>query len=324
MTIRTHQIPDATTPPKPRRGLRRLGIVAGAVAVALVVSTFANAIVTDIEKSSITPYGETVTLDAGDINVTRTGGSGPILVLLSGFGTPAPAIDFAPLIRELDGFDVIVVEGFGYGYSDLDVPERTVANITKELHEVLRRIGVDTPVILVGHSAGGLYARSYATTYPGEVSAVVGIDAMAASRSSSEVGTPSPADGIQRTLGLVRWVTTLVPALIQPPGDAYTAEERRRTAAMTNWNYGNASISDEWSRIGATSNAVAEHPFPADLPVLALLSSESVQSMPDWLPDHEAELAGVVDHRLVVLEGAHYLHWTQAPAIADAVTDFVF
>jgi pimeloyl-ACP methyl ester carboxylesterase len=302
---------------------RNAGIGAAAIIALTAASATANAALNASEHAELTPYGETVTIDAGDINVYRTGGSGPTMVLLSGYGTPAPAIDFAPLIRELDDFDVIVVEGFGYGYSDLSVGDRTIENITAELHQVLAQLQLEGPVILAGHSVGGIYARYYASAYPAEVAAIVGIDPMAATSSSLDEGSPSVVEGLQAASGLVRVVTTIAPDLVQPPGDAYTDEERRRTAVMTNWNYGNASVSDEWSRIGANSTKAAVHPFAADLPVLEILSSESVTYTPEWLPNHEAELEGVTTHQLEVLDGAHYLHWTQAPALARLITDFV-
>jgi pimeloyl-ACP methyl ester carboxylesterase len=312
-----------TRSPRWRRVLRVLGIGIAVLLVLTGVSTIVNASLNASEKATITPYGEKVTIDAGDINVYRSGGTGPTMVLLSGYGTPAPALDFGPLIRELQAFDVIVVEGFGYGYSDLDVGDRTIENITAELHEVLAKLHVDEPVILVGHSVGGIYARYYANAYPDEVSAIVGIDPMAATTSSLEVGTPSVVDSVQAAIGLVRVVTTVAPDLIQPPGTAYTADERRRTAAMTNWNYGNASVSDEWSRIGANSTKANAHPFAADLPVLEILSTESVSIMPEWLPNHEAELEGVTTHQLEILEGAHYLQWTQAPEMGRIISEFI-
>lgn len=312
--------------PRPRRLARTLRFLGVGVAVLLAltgVSAIANASLNASEKGTITPYGERVTIKAGEINVYRNGGTGPTMVLLSGYGTPAPAIDFAPLIRELDAFDVIVVEGFGYGYSDLDVGDRTIENITAELHEVLAELHVDEPVILVGHSVGGIYARYYANAYPDEVSAIVGIDPMAATTSSLEVGTSSAVERVQAATGLVRVVTTIVPDLVQPPGTAYTADERRRTAAMTNWNYGNVSVSDEWSRIGANSTQANAHPFAADLPVLEILSSESVSIMPEWLPNHEAELEGLTTHQLEILEGSHYLQWTQSPALGRIISEFI-
>ena len=311
---------------RPRR-LTRIARVFGIVVVILLlltaVSALANASITASEKTTLTPYGQRVSVDAGAINVYRNGGTGPTMVLLSGFGTPAPAIDFAPLIRKLDAFNVIVVEGFGYGYSDLDVANRTIENITNELHQVLARLQVNEPAILVGHSVGGIYARYYANAYPKDVSAIVGIDPMAATTSSLKVAAPSTLEGIQAGTGLFRLVTTIAPDLIQPPGTAYTPDDRRRTAAMTNWNYGNVSISDEWSRIGANSTKANAHPFAADLPVLEILSSESVKTMPEWLPNHEAELKGVATHQLEVLEGTHYLHWTQSSALARIIANFV-
>jgi pimeloyl-ACP methyl ester carboxylesterase len=310
-------------PSKAKRRLRRLGVVAAGIAALLTVSTVGNAIVTASEKSDLAPYGQKVTISDGDINVYRNGGSGPTMVFLSGFGTPSPATDFAPLIRELKAFNVIVIEGFGYGYSDLNVPNRTVENITREAHEVLGKLHVTSPVILLGHSVGGIYARYYATKYPGQVSAIIGIDPMAAATTSTDVGTPSIAENVQRTLGLFRAVTAIDPQLIQPPGNAYTAEERRRIAAMTNWNYGNLSISDEWSRIGANSTKADARPFPADIPVLEFLSTDSVNTIPDWMHNHQVELAGVTTHELKVVEGAHYLQWTQAPALAANITRFV-
>jgi hypothetical protein len=45
--------------------------------------------------------------------------------------------------------------------------------------------------------------------------------------------------------------------------------------------------------------------------------------MPEWLPNHEAELKGVTTHELHVLEGTHYLHRTQSPALARLISGFV-
>ena len=57
--------------------------------------------------------------------------------------------------------------------------------------------------------------------------------------------------------------------------------------------------------------------------MLEFLSSDSVSMDASWLPNHEAELADVATHQLEVLDGAHYLQWTQAPAMAKTITAFI-
>ena len=38
---------------------------------------------------------------------------------------------------------------------------------------------------------------------------------------------------------------------------------------------------------------------------------------------HQRELADVSTHQLQVVNGAHYLHWSQAPLLGRSITDFV-
>ena len=184
-----------------------IGIVALAIVAFVLVAASVNLILTRQEKSRFAPYGERVSVDGGTVNVWRNGHPGPTMVLLSGLGTAAPALDFAPLIRQLGAYNVIVVEGFGYGYSDLSARPRTVQNITAELHDVLSKLGAPRPYILVGHSIAGFYTLSYAHRYPEEVSAVVGIDPTvpACEGGSGGMGLPFHAVGaVLRTTGVVR------------------------------------------------------------------------------------------------------------------------
>ncbi len=88
-------------------------------AVGLVLeSTITNLALERPAQSSVVPYGEKIPVNGGALNVYRIGHAGQTIVLLSGYGTAAPALDYAPLIRELGNYHVVVVEGFGYGYSD--------------------------------------------------------------------------------------------------------------------------------------------------------------------------------------------------------------
>jgi pimeloyl-ACP methyl ester carboxylesterase len=306
-----------------RRALRVIGYATLTVLVLSVISAVANAGMNTAEHSNLTPYGQKVHVPAGDLNVYRTGGPGPTLVFLSGYGTVAPAIDFAPLIRKLPGYDIIVVEGFGYGYSDLDVKDRTVENITTELHDVLTQLKVDSPYVLVAHSISGIYAHYYANAYPGEVSAIVGIDPTPAKTSTAKAVPAGPSvERLLVSIGVLRWVTAIAPDLVEPKG-AFTSDELARIHAMTNWNYANPSIADEWNQIGPNATKANAIAFPTDVPVLEFIASESVDTMPGWLERHEAELANVAVHKIEVVEGAHYLHWTQSALMATEIDAFL-
>ncbi|MGO4692621.1 hypothetical protein AB4Y94_17770, partial [Glaciibacter sp. 2TAF33] len=86
-----------------RRLARRTGIAA-LVALALILgSALTNAVLNQVERSSTSAYGERVSVTGGTLNVYRHGDTGPTIVMLGGYGTASPALDFAPLIRELDG-----------------------------------------------------------------------------------------------------------------------------------------------------------------------------------------------------------------------------
>lgn len=56
---------------------------------------------------------------------------------------------------------------------------RTAQDVVGDLHVLLTVARLRGPYVLVGHSLGGLFARLYAQTYPGEVRAVVFVDAFA-------------------------------------------------------------------------------------------------------------------------------------------------
>lgn len=311
---------------KPRRLLRIAGIAALIALGLTLASTAINLLLERAEKSSIPPYGERVTVSSGSLNVYRNGHSGQPIVLLSGLGTPAPALDFAPLIRELTGFDVIVVEGFGYGYSDMAAGERTNRNISTELHEVLTKLHVSRPYVLAGHSIAGFYTLDYANRYPSEVSAVVGIDATIPKAESGPVELPLQDAGWERipsVTGLVRLVVSVAPGLVNPDGDAYTADELERMRLMLSWNFGNPAVADETARIGNNAAALRGVNYPDELPVLAFISDDKSPATQTKQRAAEELLNNVRRHEIVALDGGHYLHWTQSKRMAELITTFL-
>jgi pimeloyl-ACP methyl ester carboxylesterase len=311
---------------KPRRGLRRVGIAALVILGLILLSTAVNLVLERTEKANTPAYGERVAVGSGSLNVYRNGQEGQPIVLLSGLGTPAPALDFQPLIRELNGFDVTVVEGFGYGYSDPDAGPRTNENISNELHDVLAKLPVKQPYVLAGHSIAGFYMLDYANRYRSEVSAVVGIDATIPKPGNEPVPEPQPEFNWQRALavtGVLRAVTAVAPGITDPDSKAYTDDELRRMRMMMNWNFGNPAVVDETARIGNNSQALRGVTYPDDLPVLAFVADEKTEHSAEKEAAAENLLKNVQRHEIVTLEGNHYLHWTQSQRMAETIRTFL-
>lgn len=318
---------DSGARKKPRRGWRRAGIAALVILALILVSTVVNLVLESTEKAGMAAYGERIAVGSGSLNVYRNGREeGQPIVLLSGLGTPAPGLDFAPLARELSGFDVIAIEGFGYGYSDMEAPPRTNENISTELHEVLAKLQVKQPYVLAGHSIAGFYMLDYANRYPTEVAAVVGIDASIPKPGDEPVPDPEPGINWERALavtGTVRAVSAVAPGFVDPASDAYTADELHRMRLMTSWNYGNRAVADETARIANNSAALRGVTYPDDLPVLAFVADEGSDSTATKTSAVQDLLRNVKRHEVVTLEGSHYLHWTQSKRMAEEIQTFL-
>lgn len=61
----------------------------------------------------------------------------------------------------------------GYGFSDPATAPSDVTSTIDDLHALLHSQAIAAPVILVGHSLGGLYATTYALRYPRDVAGMV-------------------------------------------------------------------------------------------------------------------------------------------------------
>lgn len=75
-------------------------------------------------------------------------------------------------------YRTIVIDLPGTGFSDNPTSERTLENITEEIHAIIKALKVDEPYVLAPIEASAMYALSYAQSYGQEIKAVVEIDAM--------------------------------------------------------------------------------------------------------------------------------------------------
>lgn len=289
------------------------GIVAGIVAGTLATTTTIDVVASRVEADRLENYGQAVEVDGLRMNVQIDGTGDETIVLLPGFGTSSPVLDFAPLTRRLAvDHRVVVVEPFGYGLSDPTDRERTSANIVTEIHEALEALGIDR-YVLMGHSIAGIHALELTARYPDEVQAFVGIDTSVPEQPGMDAAFPIDLLRAAKGLGLSRIATAFGGA----SGDAFTDHERDQIDILTNRNSLADTYLDEMSRIGTTFAEAEGRRFPADLPLLLFVVADNPRN-PDWAALHERQAATVADGTVIPLPGDHYLHHTQSAAIAEA------
>jgi len=114
--------------------LKAIAALAILVVVFIAIVFIVDKVASKSEQGKIQSYGQLVPVDGKRMNAVIQGTGEETIVLLPGFGTAAPALDFKPLMDELTPFyKVVVIEPFGYGLSDTTDKERTTENIASEI-----------------------------------------------------------------------------------------------------------------------------------------------------------------------------------------------
>jgi pimeloyl-ACP methyl ester carboxylesterase len=103
-------------------------------------------------------------------------GHSPTVVLIAGGGRTAK--DWSSVQPAVSKFArVCSYDRAGFGESDkAAVKLQSVNEVVDDLHAMLKASGEKGPFILVGHSIAGIYARSFVTKFPGEVTGLVFVD----------------------------------------------------------------------------------------------------------------------------------------------------
>lgn len=122
------------------------------------------------------PYGRKVKFKDKVMIVSVIGKGDRTIVLLPGMGSLLPVIEYKALSSFMsDRYRIITVEYLGYGMSDKPDIERSLENITGELHHCLECLHCKK-YTLVAQSTSGIYCLYYANKYPNEVENFIGID----------------------------------------------------------------------------------------------------------------------------------------------------
>lgn len=290
-----------------------------------------NGTFTAFEQKKYLPIGQLVDVDGENMHIYTKGHGENTIVLLAGLGTAAPALDFEPLINEMSKKNkVVVVEPFGYGWSDITNKERTVENIVEEIRLALQKANIKGPYILMPHSISGIYSIYYADKYPDEIKAVIGIDpTLPKALEYFDESAPTMPSFMRfiAPAGIARLVLLVAPESFLPIADAgtYSEQNLKVTKTISAWKCYNKNVVAEAKEISNNIDKTLDMSFSAEMPVLIFTARKDkiTEDGKSNITFYQTYLSKLTSKKLVDLEGHHYLHWTRYKEMNQYVNEFI-
>jgi len=155
--------------------MRIVRILAGCFLLLVIGLSLWNLAVTRWQHAHNPVPGSFYSVFGKQMHLNCTGSGSPTLVIEAGagadsFGWMGIQSGLSPVTR------VCTYDRAGHGWSEPRSGRRDAETIARELHGLLDQAGVPRPLLLAGHSAGGLYVREFAREFPAEVAGVVLMD----------------------------------------------------------------------------------------------------------------------------------------------------
>ncbi len=241
----------------------------------------------------------------------------------------------------------------GYGFSDPSPHSMTAQNVSDDLTRLLDKAGVQKPIVLVGHSLGGLYATLYADRFPSQVAGLVLIDPAFAGQDLDE--TPEEQARAQaiydRSQDWIRNCAMLArthqlsrdkPADCVPPIPDPTPAESGYFAEQFSQPFRWEAMLSESQNLHAP-NALSEDEREeqrtarsfGDMPVIVLTAStipsepgetpeERAKSVAHWKAGHDRLAArSAKGESIVVANATHMIQLDQPEVVIDAIRKVV-
>lgn len=291
-------------------------------------------------REAYPPPGKIYAVDGHAMHLDCTGMGSPTLVLESGrgesflvWGKVQPSLSRTTRVCSYDRA--------GLGWSAPVEGLRDSEHIAVQLHGLLAAAGVQGPLVLMGHSAGGKHIRVYAARYPGQVEGLVFLDSATAaqlparmaaldqhSASSIALLKAAIALGIPRAIGACS---------TPPPGFAATADLWRADACKPSYVTAYAREQEAGPQSMAQADRLGSF---GDMPILVFSRDTRLprpRALPPSVPTAEWERANRIhdrwqeklahlstrSRRIIARNSGHYIHFDRPNLVVREVSAFV-
>ena len=284
--------------------------------------------------------GRLVTLpDRRRLNIRCFGQGSPTVLLESGFGAGSFAWGrVQPIVARATR--VCAYDRAGYGFSDPGPMPRDAAAIARDLDAALRVAGVTGPYIVVGHSAGGLYASVFAARRARDVVGMVLVDSSAPYQEKRFEALFGPGAGSLD--GLRAKVAECLSMTLEPSAYAAgPARERCAPAALKGHDLALALRPETWrtqaselDELAAGASEQVEEAAPAlrGIPVTVLTASTRPDGVPApmedvgagaWQAMHRQMAAAHRRNEVRLVRSSHLMMNDRPEVVAAAILQFM-
>lgn len=273
------------------------------------------------------PLGQLIDINENNISIYVEGSGSKTLVFLSGGGTCSPILDFKSLYSLLsDEYRIIVVEKFGYGYSDIVDEDRNIQTILSETRLALNKAGIEGPYVLCLHSMSGIEALYWAQKYPDEIEAIIGLD----------MAVPEYYENMKINLALMKLgqyaadlgITRLIPTLAESDAIKHgtlTNDEKNRYRAIFYNRTATVTMINEAKSVKDNARIVAQNGVP-QVPMLLFISDGTGGTGFDketWRRIQEKYISEVEYGKYIELDCPHYVHDYEYGRISEEIKSFL-
>lgn len=322
---------------KPNRRRRFLGGVVGLGLLALLgVGAVTQSLLTGQERGRYAAPGRMVAVGDHRLHLNCQGSGQPLVLLESGLSGWSQ--DWARVQPDIARRTTVCsYDRAGYAWSDEAPVARTGLLAVEDLRTLLRNAGLQGPMVVVGHSWGGMLAQMLAQTHPDEVLGLVLVDALHHDQTASM--DPAAHARYSRTMqlltGSATWLAPLgltrlvgMPASVVvdklPPSEQASA----RAMAMQSKNY--RALSTEYQGIDPAL-AVARSLPPVPPVPTTVLSTHALSEFPPgwdredmrqhWIAGQRALARETGAKHIVVADAGHYLHLERPELVVASVQE---
>lgn len=269
--------------------------------------------------------GRLVDVGGFRLHIHCAGSGSPTVVLDAGLG--GSSLDWSLVQPELATTTrVCAYDRAGMGWSDASPGPRTPANAADELHRLLVKADIAGPYVLVAHSLSGKSARLFAHRHREEVAGLVLVDtrsehmdALTTKAENDAFIEAVEAQGLQYALARRFGVVRLFGAELA--GASSVPDETRTLLALLSTRPNAIAATRGEAQARAASDAdLRDAPALGALPLVVLVSDQSIAAIPHWADAQRRQAALSDDGRMVVAVGSsHAVPWDRPGLIVESV-----